>query len=135
MRILIRIRAAIERRGLLNRKEVSIRVRKTMLVLKRGLAQEREETKAMLITYQRYTKGLASEAEMREANEQFKDVIRGLGLSVVAILPFSPITIPAIVKLGEKIGVEVIPSGFKNMEEAIEADKPDLENKQTRISQ
>lgn len=91
-------------------------MRKTMLVLKRGLAQEREETKAMLITYQRYTKGLASEAEMREANEQFKDVVRGLGLSVVAILPFSPITIPAIVKLGEKIGVEVIPSGFKNID-------------------
>ncbi|AGH46104.1 hypothetical protein C427_3999 [Paraglaciecola psychrophila 170] len=66
----------------------------------------------MLITYQRFTRGQASKLEMEEANKQFVDVIRGLGLGVLAILPFSPITLPFVVKLGEKIGVNVLPSAF-----------------------
>ena len=50
---------------------------------------------------------------MEEANKQFVDVIRGLGLGVLVVLPFSPITLPFIVKLGERIGVNVLPSAFK----------------------
>jgi len=83
-----------------------------LLAVKRGLAQETRETKIMLITYQRFTKGQASKLEMQEANKQFIDVIRGLGLGVLAVLPFSPITLPFVVKLGEKIGVNVLPSAF-----------------------
>jgi hypothetical protein len=66
----------------------------------------------MLTTYQRFTKGQASKLEMEEANKQFVDVIRGLGLGVLAVLPFSPITLPFVVKLGERIGVNVLPSAF-----------------------
>ena len=66
----------------------------------------------MLDTYRKYLLGQASDAEMQLANEQFRDVLRGLGLSIVVILPFSPITIPAIVKLGERFGVTVLPSSF-----------------------
>jgi hypothetical protein len=89
-----------------------------LLAVKRGLAQESRETKVMLITYKRFTRGQASKLEMQEAHRQFVDVIRGLGLGVLAILPFSPITLPFVVKLGEKIGVNVLPSAFmKNMQE------------------
>jgi hypothetical protein len=84
-----------------------------LLTVKRGLAQETRETKVMLRTYQRFTKGQASKQEMEEANKQFVDVIRGLGLGVLVVLPFSPITLPFIVKLGERIGVNVLPSAFK----------------------
>ncbi|WP_338291376.1 hypothetical protein [Planctobacterium marinum] len=94
-------------------KELSFKVRKALVVLQKGLAQEREETKQMLAVYHKYTRGEASEQEMLEANQQFRDVIKGLGLSVVVILPFSPITLPAIVKLGQKFGIEVLPSAFK----------------------
>jgi hypothetical protein len=66
----------------------------------------------MLVTYKRFTKGQASKLEMQEAHRQFVDVIRGLGLGVLAVLPFSPITLPFIVKLGEKIGINVLPSAF-----------------------
>lgn len=90
-----------------------IKVRRSLIIVKRGLAQETQETKVMLATYHRYTKGQATKLEMKEANQQFLDVIRGLGLGVVVVLPFSPITIPAIVKLGEKVGVDVLPSSFK----------------------
>ena len=84
-----------------------------LLTVKRGLAQETRETKVMLRTYQRFTKGQASKQEMEEANKQFVDVIRGLGLGVLVVLPFSPITLPFIVQLGERIGVNVLPSAFK----------------------
>jgi hypothetical protein len=33
-------------------------------------------------------------------------------LGVLAVLPFSPITLPFVVKLGERIGVNVLPSAF-----------------------
>ena len=84
----------------------------SLLGVKRGLAQETHETKVMLSTYKRFTKGGASKLEMQEANKQFVDVIRGLGLGVLVVLPFSPITVPFFVKLGEKIGVNVLPSAF-----------------------
>jgi hypothetical protein len=89
-----------------------IPLKRGLLTVKQGLAQESRETKTMLMTYQRFTKGKASKLEMEEANKQFIDVIRGLGLGVLAVLPFSPITLPFVVKLGERIGVNVLPSAF-----------------------
>lgn len=83
-----------------------------MIRLKIALAQEKEETKEMLTIYRKYTKGQASKEEITIANEQFVDVLRGIGLGVFAVLPFAPITIPIIVKLARKVGVEVIPSSF-----------------------
>ena len=50
---------------------------------------------------------------MEEANKQFRDLVKGLGLGVVVVLPFSPITIPIIVKLGQRLGVDVFPTAVK----------------------
>lgn len=113
---------AIKERGFFNRKQVVFKIRRSLLVLKKGLAQETVETKDMLATYHRFTRGQATPEEMQEANRQLKDVFKGLGLSVVVILPFSPITLPAIVKLGEKVGIDVIPSGFKESYAASESE-------------
>ena len=85
--------------------------------IKLALADEAEQTKAMLATYQRYAQGSATEAELKEANEQFKDLMKSIGLGFMVILPFSPITIPAIVKLGKKYGVDVLPSAIRNQME------------------
>ena len=85
--------------------------------IKLALADETEQTKAMLATYQRYTQGLATKAELQEANEQFKDLMKSIGLGFMVVLPFSPITIPAIVKLGEKYGVDVLPSSVRKQME------------------
>ena len=107
-----RIIQSIKRQNSALKRKVFIPFKHGLLIVKRGLAQETRETKVMLITYQRFTKGQASKLEMEEANKQFVDVIRGLGLGVLAILPFSPITLPFVVKLGERIGVNVLPSAF-----------------------
>jgi hypothetical protein len=109
---IIRITQSIKRQNSAAKSKALIPLKRGLLSVKRGLAQETRETKVMLITYQRFTKGRASKLEMKEANKQFVDVIRGLGLGVLAILPFAPITLPFVVKLGEKIGVNVLPSAF-----------------------
>jgi hypothetical protein len=109
---IIRITQSINRQNSAVKNKALIPLKRGLLTVKRGLAQESRETKIMLMTYQRFTKGQASKLEMEEANKQFIDVIRGLGLGVLAILPFSPITLPFVVKLGEKIGINVLPSAF-----------------------
>ena len=98
-------------------------IKRSLLAVKQGLAQESRETKVMLSTYKQFTLGKATTEEMEEANKQFVDVVRGLGLGVLAVLPFSPITLPFVVKLGEKLGVNVLPSAFtaeSQVEEVIE---------------
>ncbi|KPV97096.1 MAG: hypothetical protein ACPGVL_08680 [Pseudoalteromonas spongiae] len=89
-----------------------LKVRRQMLQVKHALAQEKQETIDMLITYRNYTQGKANKAELKQANQQFLDVLKGVGLGIFAILPFAPITIPLIVKLGKLVGVEVLPSAF-----------------------
>ncbi|MGB1262835.1 MAG: hypothetical protein ACPG52_08005 [Cognaticolwellia sp.] len=95
-----------------------VRLKRNMVKVKIALAQEKIETKAMLSTYKRYTKRDASAEEMRIANQQFVDILKGLGIGVFAILPFSPITIPIMIKVARMVGVEILPSSF------VDNDKP-----------
>ena len=89
-----------------------IRIKRSMIKVKIALAQEKVETRAMLSIYKRYTKRDASPEEMRIANQQFVDILKGLGIGIFAILPFAPITIPLMIKIGRWVGVEILPSAF-----------------------
>lgn len=111
-RYIIKVTQSIKRQNSAIKRKALIPIKLGLLAVKKGLAQESRETKIMLITYKRFTKGQATKLEMQEANQQFVDVIRGLGLGVLAVLPFSPITLPFVVKLGQKIGINVLPSAF-----------------------
>jgi len=96
----------------ISKKRQQLRFRRAMVALKVALAQERQETIEMLTIYRRYTQGQTSKEELKRANEQFVDILKGLGLGVFAVLPFAPITIPLVVKLGRMVGVDVLPSSF-----------------------
>lgn len=96
----------------ISKRRSAVRLTRQMLKVKIALAQEKVETKEMLSIYRRYTKREASVEEMRIANQQFIDLLKGLGLGVFAILPFSPITIPIMIKIGRLVGVEILPSSF-----------------------
>ena len=96
----------------ISKKRQQLRFRRAMVALKIALAQEKQETKEMLAIYKRYTQGQTNSAELKRANEQFVDILKGLGLGVFAVLPFSPVTIPLVVKLGRLVGVDVLPSSF-----------------------
>ena len=96
----------------ISKRRQQIRLRRAMLALKLALAQERVETKQMLEIYKRYSQGKAPKADLKIANAQLVDLLKGLGLGVFAVLPFAPVTIPLIVKVGEWVGVDVLPSSF-----------------------
>ena len=67
----------------------------------------------MLITYLRYTQGRTSKKEMKKANKQFREFLGALGLGIFVVLPFAPITIPALVRLGRKFKIEILPTSFR----------------------
>jgi len=103
------------------RRVASISKRRQMYQLKRqllqvkfALAQEKQETKEMLAIYKRYTLRKATPEEMKVANQQFLDVLKGVGIGIFAILPFAPITIPIVIKLGKWVGVDILPSSFND---------------------
>jgi hypothetical protein len=96
----------------ISKKRQQLKLRRALLLLKAALRQEKKETKEMLEIYRRYTQGNASKDELSIANAQFFDLLKGLGLGVFAVLPFAPITIPIIVKLGQWMGIDVLPSSF-----------------------
>ncbi|WP_158968077.1 hypothetical protein [Paraglaciecola sp. L3A3] len=99
--------------------KVKINLKRQMLLIKRALRQETDETKSMLKTYRKYSQGQASKEEMIEANAQFFDVIKGVGIGIFAVLPFAPITIPLAIKLGRMVGVEILPSSFSTNKDAV----------------
>lgn len=88
------------------------RIRRDLLIVKTALAQEKEETREMLIVYRKFTQGDASKKEMKEANAQLFDIVKGLGIGVFAVLPFAPITLPILIYIGKVFGVDVLPSAF-----------------------
>ncbi len=93
--------------------KVRTNVESLLVKIRDALNEERAETQEMLAIYQRFVQGKASDEEMERANDQFKSFLKTIGLGIVVVLPFSPITIPAIAKLGKKYNVDVFPNSFK----------------------
>ena len=89
----------------------------TLLRVKDALGEENEETRKMLEIYYRFTQGKASDKEMESANDQFGSMLKTIGLGVLAVLPFSPLTIPFLVKIGKYLGIDILPNSFRNDEE------------------
>lgn len=112
MKVLRHIHKAPLRVLRIKKQSNKLRFRRAMVTLKIALAQEKKETKEMLYIYRKYTKRMATKEEIKVANKQFLDVLRGIGLGIFAVLPFAPITIPLIIALARKVGVEVMPSAF-----------------------
>lgn len=112
MRLYKVIHRAPVRVAKISKRRQQLRFKRSMVALKIALAQEKQETKEMLIIYRRYTQGEVSKEDLSKANAQFVDILKGLGLGIFAVLPFAPITIPLVVKLGHWVGVEVLPSSF-----------------------
>ncbi|MFG1501219.1 hypothetical protein ABMA70_13515 [Halobacteriovorax sp. XZX-3] len=96
------------------KKGMLLKIRKSLIVLRDGLEKEGAETREMFVIYGRYTQGRASNEEMKEANKQFLEIIKGLGVGALLVLPFAPLTIPFVVKLGQRLGVDIIPSSFRS---------------------
>lgn len=94
--------------------KLEARLREQLLILKAALAQESDQTKEMLRIYYALSTGHHVSAEdLKRANKLFRGLLKTLGFSTLLILPFSPLTLPAVVMLGKKMGIDVIPESFR----------------------
>jgi len=69
---------------------------RTLEKLQQSFLIENKQNKKMLDIYIKYAEGNVSNEELNSANEQLKQILKNLGLGILIILPFSPITLPYI---------------------------------------
>ena len=91
------------------------KIQKFILKLKDSFLEESEENKKMLDIFVKQIEGTASEDEIDYANEQLNEIFKSLGLGVLTILPFCPITIPYVIKKAQELGIDVIPKWYKKL--------------------
>ncbi len=79
-----------------------------------AIKNEKEETKELAQLLKKYVEqqGSLSSEEMKKVKEQFSDILKMAGLSIPIIMPFSFVIIPLIMKLGQKVGVNILPTSF-----------------------
>lgn len=91
------------------------KIQKYLLKLKDSFLEESEENKKMLDVYIKFIEGDATEEEIEYANNQLNEIFKSLGLGVLTILPFSPITIPYVMKKAQELGIDIIPNWYKKL--------------------
>jgi len=79
-----------------------------------AIKNEKEETKELAQLLKKYVEqqGNLSSEEMKKVKDQFSDILKMAGLSIPIIMPFSFVIIPLIMKLGQKVGVNILPTSF-----------------------
>ena len=75
-----------------------IKYRKYLLKLKDAFLEENVQNTKMLDLYLKYLEGEASEQDLEDANKQLGEILKSLGMGVLVVLPFSPVSIPYLVK-------------------------------------
>jgi hypothetical protein len=91
------------------------KIQKYLLKLKDSFLEESEENKKMLDVYIKSIEGEATEDEIDYANNQLNQIFKSLGLGVLTVLPFSPITIPFVIKKAQELGIDIIPNWYKKL--------------------
>jgi hypothetical protein len=91
------------------------KIQKYLLKLKDSFLEESEENKKMLDVYIKFIEGETTEDEIEYANNQLNEIFKSLGLGVLTILPFSPITIPYVMKKAQELGIDIIPNWYKKL--------------------
>ena len=88
---------------------------KTLSKLQQSFLVENRENKKMLDIYIKYAEGNASEEELDNANEQLKEILKSLGLGILIVLPFSPVTLPYIFSKAKDLNIDLIPNWYKSL--------------------
>ena len=86
------------------------KVTSSLRELKQLLASESKESSQMLDIYYKYVAGEnISKDELTKANEQHKDLLKGIGALGIFALPGGILAIAFLVKLGKKFGIDILP--------------------------
>lgn len=86
---------------------------KHLIKIREILEEESRESVDMAGIYIRFTQGKASAEDLKIANAQFADIIKTAGLGALFFLPFAPLTIPFVVRLGKAFNIDVLPNSVK----------------------
>ncbi|MFL2707537.1 MAG: hypothetical protein CBD86_01800 [Gammaproteobacteria bacterium TMED226] len=89
------------------------KIQQYILKLKDSFVEETDENKKMLDIYMKQIDGSATDSEIKEANYQLRQVLKSVGLGILVILPFSPISIPYVLKKAKEFEIELIPDWYK----------------------
>jgi ABC-type microcin C transport system permease subunit YejB len=89
------------------------KIKQYIFKLKNSFLEETDENKKMLDTYINFIDGKASASEIEEANYQLKQIFKSLGLGFLVLLPFSPISIPYVMKKAKEYEIDLIPDWYK----------------------
>lgn len=89
------------------------KIRKYILRLKDSFIEETDENRKMLDIYVKFIDGSPTDCEIKKANHQLKQVLKSFGLGILVILPFSPISIPYVLKKAKYLEIELIPDWYK----------------------
>ena len=88
---------------------------KTLKKLQQSFLTENIQNKKMLDIYIKYAEGNVSEDELENANEQLKEILKSLGLGILIVLPFSPVTLPYIFSKAKELDIDLIPNWYKSL--------------------
>ena len=91
------------------------RFNKTLSKLQESFLTEIRENKKMLDTYIKFAEGSVSEEELEIANSQLQQILENLGLGILIVLPFSPITQPYIFTKAKELNIDLIPNWYKSL--------------------
>jgi hypothetical protein len=91
------------------------KIHEYLLKLKEIFLEETEENRKMLDIYVKSIEGRESDEETDYANNQLKQIFKNLGLGILTVLPFSPITIPYVIKKAKEYGIDMIPNWYKKL--------------------
>ena len=83
--------------------------------LQESFLVENRENKKMLDAYIKFVDGSASKDELEVANSQLRQILKNLGLGILLILPFSPITLPYIFSKAKELNIDLIPNWYKSL--------------------
>ena len=99
----------------LDKHQVYDRLEKIFMAIK----NEKKETQELGLLLKKYAlqRGSLSRDEMKIVKAQFIDLLKIAGLSIPLIMPFSPVIIPLMMKLGQKVGIRILPTSFYDEEE------------------
>lgn len=93
--------------------EVDEKIRAQLVDIKAHLTEEGIASKEMMRSYFRFIRKEASKEELVRANRQLRSCFKAVVLGILCILPGSLVTLPAIVRMAQKAGIDIFPDSFK----------------------
>ena len=80
-----------------------------------ALREENEANTEMLDNFYTYLE-TDDKKYLKLANNQLREILKGAGCGILLGLPFSPITIPYLLKRAQKLGIDIIPAWYKKLD-------------------